>query len=141
LPKGLIPSYKKISEAVVHALQLVGINAEIRKQKAESRALNTGLCFSYPAEYEIVVDGRKIVGSAQKRGRTALLQQGSVFVSPTDAAVFSVLKKPHEKQNAVSVEELLKKKIFFNDLADALLKGFNEILGAKIESERLVTPH
>ncbi|MFH1826266.1 MAG: hypothetical protein ABH823_03120, partial [bacterium] len=74
LPKGLVPSYKKISDAVIVALRKVGVLAAV----LDSRAVPAGrqvrgndksaLCFSYPAEYEIVCQGRKIVGSAQKRG-------------------------------------------------------------------------
>ncbi|MBI5698923.1 lipoate--protein ligase family protein [Candidatus Saganbacteria bacterium] len=132
LPAGLIPSYKKISEAVVTGLSKIGIRAEIRPQNIEHRALNTGLCFSYPAEYEIVVDGRKIVGSAQKRGRRALLQQGSIFVRPTDHRLFSVLMKPHDPENSVSVEEVLGRKVGFDELSQALSEGFREGLGIEI---------
>jgi len=128
LPKGLVPSYKKISEAVVLGLALVGVKSEIRPQTTDHRALNTGLCFAYPAEYEIVAQGKKIVGSAQKRGKRALLQQGSIFVADTPAELFSVLKRPHEAENAISVENILKRKTSFNELSEALIRGFGECL-------------
>ncbi|MDD4179310.1 MAG: lipoate--protein ligase family protein [Candidatus Margulisbacteria bacterium] len=133
LPKGLVPSYKKISEAVVLGLALVGVRSEIRPQTADHRPLNTGLCFSYPAEYEIVAGGKKIVGSAQKRGKRALLQQGSIFVADTSREIFSVLKKPHEAENAISVASILKRDISFEELSTALAQGFVEGLGIKLE--------
>lgn len=37
-------------------------------------------CFASTARHEIVVDGRKLVGSAQRRGARALLQQSSVLL-------------------------------------------------------------
>lgn len=137
LPKGLVPSYKKISEAIVVALRNIGIRSEIlntkyetlNKSKTQNSNFKTNLCFSYPTEYEIVVDGKKIVGSAQKRGKKALLQQGSIFMSPTDEQVFSVLKKPYEEHNAVSVEEILGRKVGLDEMAEALKRGFNEIFG------------
>jgi len=133
LPAGLIPSYKKISGAVILGLSKIGIWAEItRKSKVENRKSKIGLCFSYPAEYEIVVDGRKIVGSAQKRGRRALLQQGSIFVRPTDHRLFSVLKKPHDPENSISVEEVLGRKVGFDELSYAISEGFREGLGIEI---------
>jgi len=128
LPKGLVPSYKKLSEAVVNALAMIGIKAEIRNTKHEIRN-KSQLCFSYPAEYEIVINDKKIVGSAQKRGRRALLQQGSIFVSPTPAEVFSVLKKPYEKPDAISLEEVLGRKVDFDELSQALIRGFKHVLG------------
>ncbi len=137
LPKGLVPSYKKISEGVVFALSLLGMKVEISKSRVERRTQNTGLCFSYPAEYEIVVEGpstslgagKKIVGSAQKRGRRALLQQGSIFVRRTPPEAFSVLKRRHDNVDAVSVEEILGRTVSFEEIADALVKGFKECLG------------
>src|SRR3990167_7314802 len=72
LPKGLVPSYKKISEAVVAGLAGIGVAAELQtsniklqnKSKSPNQKSRTSLCFSFPAEYEIVVSGKKIVGSA-----------------------------------------------------------------------------
>ncbi|OGB87047.1 hypothetical protein A3J44_05440 [candidate division WOR-1 bacterium RIFCSPHIGHO2_02_FULL_45_12] len=129
LPKGLVPAYKKISEAVVAALNYLGIKAGMAKiQDLERRASNDGLCFSYPAEYEIVVGSKKIVGSAQKRGQRALLQQGSIFVRKNDPKVFSVLKNDCGIENSVSVEELLGRAVGFDALCKALKQGFQECL-------------
>lgn len=134
LPKGLVPSYKKISEAIIYALKLIKISAEIRKPSAVSRKQKAELCFSYPAEYEVVVGSRKIVGSAQKRGKRTLLQQGSIFVQSTAPELFSLLRKPYTEYNAVSVEELLGREIGFNELSNALIKGFETELGIKFNA-------
>jgi len=147
LPKGLIPSYKKISEAIVLGLKELGVAAEISSPRPSTHFVRSGhpspsemergikgvrsLCFSYPAEYEIVVDKKKIVGSAQKRGRKALLQQGSIFVQRTEASALTMLKKPYEDINAMSVEEALGREVAFDELSDALVDGFVEVLGVK----------
>ncbi len=39
-------------------------------------------CFASTARHEIVLEGRKLVGSAQRRTARALLQQGSVLLGP-----------------------------------------------------------
>lgn len=142
LPKGLIASYKIISEALVLALKYLGVHAEIRNSKTEirnkSEALNSKspkqLCFAYPAEYEIVADGRKLVGSAQKRGKNAMLQQGSIFVRRPAAAVFSVLKKPFLEHKAISLEELLGRQVSFNELEKMLVAGFRARLGVEFDA-------
>jgi lipoate-protein ligase A len=119
LPEGMIPSYKKISEAVVCGLRRIGLEAEISNQaqgqRPEAPRLRSGqaegkrlLCFSYAEDYEIVVGGKKIVGSAQKRGKKALLQQGSICI-----------------------EEVLSRKVDFLELSKALVKGFEECFGVK----------
>lgn len=128
LPNGLLKSYIKISEAIVCALQSIGIDAKISGSTAVSSKPLANLCFSYPAEYEVVVGNRKIVGSAQKRSKTTILQQGSIFVSKPDEAVFSLLKKPYEAHNAVSVEEALGRIVSFDELSTAIIGGFRNVL-------------
>jgi len=127
----LIQSYMKISEAVAYALSKLGIRAEIRKAKSQSE--RPDLCFSYPAEYEIVVGDRKIVGSAQKRGMKTLLQQGSIFVKHDFEDVLDVLKNPIEKdfyrKKAISVGEILGREVGFDEMAQVLKMGFEEKLG------------
>ena len=103
--------------------------------KSQIQNPKSQLCFSYPAEYEIVVEGKKIVGSAQKRGKRALLQQGSIFVRNTAAELFSVMKRPVQEYNAISVEEILGREVGFAELSDALIKGFEEILSVKFENK------
>lgn len=77
LPEGLVESYKVISRLVIEALKEVGVPAELSDTRHHEQAR---LCFSFPASYEITVNGCKVVGSAQKRGKKALLQQGSIFL-------------------------------------------------------------
>ena len=81
LPEGLIESYKFISNLVIKALRTFGVNAELSDARHNEQAR---LCFSFPASYEITLEGNKIVGSAQKRDNKALLQQGSLFIRNTE---------------------------------------------------------
>ena len=134
LPKGLVPAYCKISEAVVKALEILGVMGIISKKKAEHGTREGGLCFSYPAEYEVVVDGKKVVGSAQKRGRRALLQQGSIFVSPTPENALAILKKRPDALNAISLQEVTGRTLLFDELASALAKGFQAVLEARFNA-------
>jgi len=133
LPKGMIPAYKRISQGVVAGLGRLGVEAGIRKQRAEHRTQNTGLCFSYPAEYEIVCGEKKIVGSAQKRGKRALLQQGSIFVRDTAEQDLALLKDKSARHDALSVEEVLGREVGFEELSGALRRGFEEALGVSFE--------
>lgn len=91
LPKGLLSSYRAISEVLVEALKYLGVKAEIcglepkKRSRDSSACLPAGrsqipLCFAEPEGHEIVSDGQKIVGSAQKRGRRAILQQGTIKI-------------------------------------------------------------
>lgn len=126
LPRGLIPAYKKISEAVAAGLNLLGMPAEVSNVRRKTP--NASLCFAYPAEYEVVVNGRKVVGSAQKRGQTGLLQQGSVFVRSVLPADYVVLKRKPSELSAISLEELGGRQFSFAELCEALIIGFRGIM-------------
>lgn len=74
---GLIESYRQISAALIAALERLG--ASVRADRAEkSDAPPSPVCFETPSHYEITVNGRKLVGSAQVRRKQALLQHGTL---------------------------------------------------------------
>ena len=106
LPKGLVPSYRKISEAIVYGLNMLDIEAYVSSSPVPRPTSRDHLCFSYPAEYEIVANGKKIVGSAQKRGKKTLLQQGAILVRQAG----------------------------FDEISKALIKGFEENFGIEFSA-------
>jgi hypothetical protein len=52
--------------------------------------VNAGACFARPAGGEVMVGPRKVVGSAQLREGTALLQHGSLLLADDQATVAAV---------------------------------------------------
>ncbi len=77
--KGLLDSYKKISAAFHLAFRKTGICTEpkLRREKGSVLA-GSPICFHSSSYGEILINNRKIVGSAQKRWVDGLLQQGSI---------------------------------------------------------------
>jgi hypothetical protein len=51
-------------------------------------------CFASTARHEIVLEGRKLVGTAQRRTRLGLLQQGSVLLGPGHLRLADYLPLP-----------------------------------------------
>ena len=75
----VLDCYRVISEVLQKALQKLGLPAELVAGRPRG-AHNTSkaVCFSAPSQYELVIDGRKVAGSAQKRHGRAFLQHGSI---------------------------------------------------------------
>jgi len=71
-------SYMLISRVLVQAIRSLGVDAVLSKGSAAELSRSHNPCFSFPTPHEIEVQGKKIVGSAQKRDRQALLQHGSI---------------------------------------------------------------
>lgn len=78
-PKGLLGSYEKIGCAFSLALKKVGVFAEAKKRREKGKVLSgSPLCFQSSSFAEILVNGKKILGSAQKRWVEGFLQQGAM---------------------------------------------------------------
>jgi lipoate-protein ligase A len=74
----LLQSYMLISRVLVQAIRSLGVDAVLSKGSAAELSRSHNPCFSFPTPHEIEVGGKKIVGSAQKRDKQALLQHGSI---------------------------------------------------------------
>jgi lipoate-protein ligase A len=71
-----VESYISLHGVLARALQEAGIPVEQAGSAAPVPA--GGLCFRAPAPGDLLVEGRKIAGAGQRRGRHGLLHQGSV---------------------------------------------------------------
>jgi lipoate-protein ligase A len=73
-------AYKKISLVFRDALKALNVDAELVRVKHSGYEKNPG-CFSSAARYELQVNGKKILGSAQRREDGTILQQGSAILN------------------------------------------------------------
>ncbi len=71
-------TYGLIAEALARGLEILGLDVRLNQRPIHSSPKVTAPCFVVPSEKEILVDGRKVVGSAQRRGERAFLQHGAV---------------------------------------------------------------
>ena len=78
LTGGVLESYQRVSQALLSALRLLGIEAESKHSPAESIPQNgrNPVCFEVPSQYEITFAGKKLIGSAQARKKEGVLQHG-----------------------------------------------------------------
>lgn len=88
---GIHGSYAVVSGAIVDALSDAGIDAEFSPADRAKRGPRGGSCFSAATRYEVLVDGKKLAGSAQRRFNDVFLLQGTVLFdvdAPLNEAVF-----------------------------------------------------
>ena len=65
------------------------------------------VCFEVPSTYEITVDGKKLVGSAQARRKEGVLQHGSLPLAGDLTRIIQVLAFPDEASRSRAAERLL----------------------------------
>jgi len=83
-------SYERINRLLVGGLRRLGVSVEIAAPRERSLPPSAAPCFERPAAGELVVDGRKLVGSAQWRDQGAMLQHGSILVEDDQPLVSSL---------------------------------------------------
>jgi lipoate-protein ligase A len=76
----VLDCYRVISEVLQQVLSKLGLPARLVPGKPRAGRINAtkAVCFSAPSQYELVVDGCKVAGSAQRRHGQAFLQHGSI---------------------------------------------------------------
>lgn len=82
-------AYRDIHLLLRDALRSLGVPAELAPRRAAAR-VDAGACFASPAGGEVVVDGRKVIGSAQLRRGSALLQHGSILLDDDQTLIGQV---------------------------------------------------
>ncbi|HEX6970820.1 MAG TPA: biotin/lipoate A/B protein ligase family protein [Limnochordia bacterium] len=100
LPRGVAASYRHLVRFIVQALRSLGVDARFTPAQPTGRGAARAACFASPSWYEVAVEGRKVVGSAQVRRGGALLQHGSILLrfDPERLASFLALRDGGERQ-------------------------------------------
>ncbi len=136
-----LQTYELISKALVVGLNNLGVNARFERARESSNDYRRGEfsvpCFSSSVRNEVLWQGRKLVGSAQRRFEGAVLQHGSILLGPAHLRLVDYLAGLTEEQRAryrdylrqrtAAVDEIAGRGISFAEMAEALARGFAEV--------------
>ena len=150
LSGGVLESYQRLSKALLAALHTLGLPAEAHPMpKSGAKQANAPVCFEIPSNYEIVIAGKKLIGSAQARRRDGVLQHGTLplwgdLTRITDVLVYSddrTRKDAADRllSHATTVESVLGFRVSWDDAAYALTKGFQSELDLELVQGELST--
>ena len=136
--------YRRIGMALAAALQALGLPVQLARSQvrtAPTRAPASPACFAALSRYELSVAGKKMVGSAQKRAKRALLQHGSIPLWMDRHRLFQCLRVPPEHRAALvqtayttmgAVNEIAEKPVSLAALHAALRQGFGATFGVEL---------
>lgn len=93
LAGGIHATYRTIAAGLQRGLERLGVQVQVERGKARGgeRAAAPGACFAVRSRYEILADGRKLLGSAQRRAGGRVMQHGSLPLQPPDPDRWAVL--------------------------------------------------
>ncbi len=156
IPKTVNEAYRVLSEGLLQGFRRLGLQAEMvnlasEEEKQKYAVSGSSACFDSPSWYELVVEGRKIAGSAQVRQKGVVLQHGSILLDLDIDALFNVLKFPNDRvrqrlqssfsEKAVAINDILEaaglKRVHIEQVQEAFRKGFADGLQVELREEPL----
>jgi lipoyl(octanoyl) transferase len=144
-------TYHRLNLALVEAMRGLGVAAGLAEagRVRDPRGHSAEPCFQSPANGEVVVAGRKLIGSAQRRERHTLLQHGSILLDGTQRDVLGLLLDSGDTAGtgggpqgagavaavaagATTLRELLGRVPTAGHVADAVARGIERVCGIRL---------
>lgn len=122
-------AYRTIHMRLAAALRSLGADTQLAPDRPTVRP-SGGLtsCFAAPAGGELLVHGKKLVGSAQVRRREAFLQHGSILLDGSQDIVAAVSRWPSAVSGETTLAAILDRAISFDEVAAAIIAAWGEPL-------------
>ncbi|MGB3100647.1 MAG: biotin/lipoate A/B protein ligase family protein [Psychrobacillus psychrotolerans] len=143
MPATVTEAYRVISEGLLLGFQNLGLNAYFSvpntdEQKENLKNPKSAVCFDAPSWYELVVEGKKVAGSAQTRQKGVILQHGAILLDLDEDKLIQTFKFASEEvrekvrkglsQKAVSINKIISKPVTMEECKIAFKKGFADAL-------------
>jgi lipoate-protein ligase A len=142
-------TYDAVARALLLSLRRLGVVAELATvpTTARGRGEVAPPCFVSAGRSEVVVEGRKLVGSAQRRLGGAVLQHGSVLLNGTHTRLADVLRLRRESDRkalraalaakTTDLTTLLGRPVSYDEVAGAMRFGFSNAWDIRLVEARL----
>ena len=146
LPKAVKASYRIICSFLSHFYGQLGLKAYFAndlKSKDQETIRDLGkynnFCFSNWQHFDLLVEGRKIGGNAQRRRKNIIFQHGSIPQEIDFSYIRRTIKNSGNlKERTTSLEEVLSKSLDFDSLSSLLYSSFKLTFGVEFNQEKLL---
>ncbi len=139
-PRGL---YHFINGGLLAGVRLLGIDAVLASASDDLRTSGVGPssvpCFATSAKSEVQVQGRKLIGSAQRRYGGVILQHGSLLLGPEHRKITGFLSagagnareeiERHLEHHTIDARTALGRPVAFDEAARFIRLGFETACG------------
>jgi lipoate-protein ligase A len=145
----ILESYNRLAQALLFAVKSLDLPVEMNEDvshvssHAGSMTYSNPVCFEVPSAYEITVNGKKLIGSAQARKKEGVLQHGSLPLTGDLARICQglVFENEEARENAsrrlldraTTVESALGRLVSWEEAAQAFIGAFEAQLEICLE--------
>ena len=121
-------AYHTIHERIAAALRSLGADATLAPHQPppSGRVDQPASCFATPVGGEVLVAGRKLVGSAQVRKRSAFLQHGSILLAGSQGIVGTVSRMPQVASAATTLSAELGRRVTWDEVVEAVVQAWRD---------------
>jgi lipoate-protein ligase A len=143
IPRALQDAYRRICEPLVAACRSLGIAAELTPGEVNLQLpspASTIPCFEAPAGGEVVVGGRKLIGSAMRAHGGAALQHGAILLDWDGRLQAGSMGLPDDRSLRASVTtfaEQLGRPCALPELERAVFEAFSRAFGIEFSESPL----
>ena len=154
MPATVTEAYRVLSEGLLIGFQKLGLDAyfsvpDTDEKKSDLKNPKSAVCFDAPSWYELVVEGKKVAGSAQTRQKGVILQHGAILLDLDEDKLVSLFNYPSEEvkarvrrglpEKAVAINRLRETPASMEECVEAFKAGFAEGLDVNLEPYFLTT--
>lgn len=148
MPVTVTEAYRVLSEGLLIGFQNLGLDAyfsipDTDEKKTDLKKPRSAVCFDAPSWYELVVEGKKVAGSAQTRQKGVILQHGAILLDLDEDKLVSLFNYPSEAvkarvrrglpEKAVAINRLREIPATMDECVAAFKNGFEEGLDVNLE--------
>ncbi len=143
----VLESYNRLAQALLLGVKNLELPVEMQEGKSNDNASSNPVCFEVPSTYEITVDGKKLIGSAQARKKEGVLQHGSLPLTGDLARICEALVFENESARAdaskrllaraATVESALGRAVSWETATQAFIHAFEAQLGINFKRGEL----
>ncbi len=145
----VLESYNRLAQALLFAVKNLEIRVEMKEHVGHPSSVTqpNPVCFEVPSTYEITVNGKKLIGSAQARKKEGVLQHGSLPLTGDLTRICQALAFENETarenaekrlfERATTVESALGREVNWGTAAQAFVGAFEAQLGLSFEKGEL----
>ena len=145
---GVLESYLNLSEALMEALRMLGLTPQANENRSNHKPNKPNpVCFEVPSNYEITVNGKKLIGSAQARRKEGLLQHGALPLHGDLTRIITALRfkdtaaqadaKARLLAHATTVEHELGQPLSWETASQAFQSAFQRALNLDLQPGQL----
>jgi lipoate-protein ligase A len=117
---GLREAYESLHQLLASALAALGAVPLLAPRSSPVGGVGTGPCFASPVGGEVLIEGNKVVGSAQLRQGNAFLQHGSLLLEDDQSLVRDLAGFSENGAAEAPLSRLVGRAVSFEEAADSV---------------------